>query len=233
MQLSNDILTKFAKTVDQEPEKTPVLEFNGIVISVDGVNNTCKVKINNVSQGDTIDMEECTCSTVGIDLIEEGNKVRIKIQNSEAKVIENYDNPANVYNKIIDVSALVTSFDGSYQNRSEKIVELSSQEFQELIEQGYQIVGILSQEYEVKGDYRNATPSGPNLTELTPIWNNEWLCLNFAPFYDFTAYSYFSTEHVLKLLLTSTSSYHNYPGFEMNVIFKIALARPGILEQEE
>lgn len=236
MQLSNDILTKFAKTVDQKPESTPVLEFNGVVTDIPTeqnqlAENTCKVKISGETGSDdnpAVAVEECICSTKDIDIVEKGNKCRIKIQNGEAIMITNYDNPANVYNVIMELSAENVTFTVPSQGASTHgyaTVELTNPDLDEKLAQGYKITGVNESYYEVNDGSDYVKPW--HLSDAS-------LMMEIIPNVSIASYCIEDTQNGKKFVVLFTYVGNTIPASRTyKIVFKVSLARPGILEPEE
>ena len=235
MQLSNDILNKFAKTVDQTPEKTPVLEFNGVVTELPTGQNglaedTCKVRINAESTESeeipTIQNEDCVCSTRGIDIIEIGNNVRIKMQNNEATIITNYDNPANVYNTILEISAEGVTITNKGPTRGYAYATLTSVEFNEKLNQGYKITGVNESYYMVRDGEHG---------EYVKPWELQTVDkMEIIPHVIIAAYNIeeIDSETKFNVLLSYVGS--GIPGLQTyKIVFSVSLARPGILNPDE
>ena len=247
MKLSNDLLSKFAKTVDNRNKtKDPILEFNGVISEVNE-DGTYNVLLDaTVEMGDS---DICVCSSQ-VDIVNLGDRVRVKIQNNDGIIIENYNNPANVFVKTLTISketqfTKVTAGSGGHVTKGYMHESITSPELEEKLLEGWQITGIDTILYEIRGSFEYSTggqsePVTYTYPTWTLPWNDDALINYVAPYINLSVYRYNKTNNNFEIFFTyngagtpSGSTNPNVNTMYYKITFDVTISRPGILEPEE
>lgn len=185
MQVSNDILQKFAKMIDpKEEKKEPTLEFYGKIKSKQGEYWSVTPSLSSNLVNQEVASENVLCKSQVE--VKDGDDVKYKIGGSDAIIIENITNPSGneVVTKSIEKPVTWTRLSqdehSTLYNMGKIIYEIPANELAELLTE-YSILGIGSVYLKAK-----RKESEDN---YTVIWDNDDAMLSLAPTLSFLGYN--------------------------------------------